>query len=126
MKQKNWLPSLFALLLSIFLTLIFLSCKLQPNVKPLNEKLFVQVYCDVVVYADVVAPSNRDAFVDSVLNHYGVSREQFSKTVTFYSKDEKRWERVFTKIIAELEQREQKLKATIDSSRAKKVRLGIQ
>ncbi|MDZ7377548.1 MAG: hypothetical protein ONB13_13130, partial [candidate division KSB1 bacterium] len=79
MKQKNWLPSLITLLLSLFFVLIFLSCKRQPNVKPLNEKLFVQVYCDVVVYADIIEPTHRDAFVDSVLNHYGVSREQFLK-----------------------------------------------
>lgn len=109
-------PILYLIILSI---LIPLHCNRQPNVKPLNEKLFVQLYCDVVIYADLVEAQRRDAFVDSVLSSYGVSREQLLKTVTYYSKDDKRWEKIFAKIIAELEQREQALKASTDSSKAK-------
>ncbi len=119
MKKIAHLPSLPASCLIIFAVFISLNCKRPQNVKPLNEKLFVQIYCDVVVYADLVEFQRRDAFVDSVLSNYGVSREQLLKTVIYYSKDEKRWEKVFAKIIAELEQREQALKASIDSSKAK-------
>ncbi len=116
MKEITRLSSIFALCVIIFSILISLQCQHQPKVKLLNEKLFVQVYCDVVVYADLIEAKHRGAFVDSVLNHYGVTQDQLLKTVAFYSKDETRWEKVFTKIIAELERREQVLKASVDSS----------
>jgi hypothetical protein len=99
--------------------LLFLNwqCSKRSDLKQLNEKLFVQVYCDVMIYADLVDSKQREAFVDSVLNSYKISREQFQYTVNIYSKDEKKWEKVFADIVEELERREKEITARSDSTK---------
>ncbi len=99
--------------------LLFLNwqCSKRSDLKQLDEKLFVQVYCDVMIYADLVDSKQREAFVDSVLNSYKISREQFQYTVNIYSKDEKKWEKVFTDIVAELERREKEITTRSDSTK---------
>lgn len=84
----------------------------------MDEKLFVQVYCDVVAHADLVAEGRRAAFVDSVLNSHQVRREAFRRTVAYYAGDVERWEKVFEAIVAELERREQAA-AAADSVRSR-------
>ncbi|UCE07190.1 MAG: DUF4296 domain-containing protein [bacterium] len=91
-------------------------CEKKSEYKELNEKVFVQVYCDVVTYSDVVNSKQREAFVDSVLNSYKISREEFQYTVDAYSKDERKWEKIFTKIVAELERREREMTTGGDST----------
>jgi hypothetical protein len=99
--------------------LLFLNwqCSKRSDLKQLDEKLFVQVYCDVMIYADLVDSKQREAFVDSVLNSYKISREQFQYTVNIYSKDEKKWEKVFADIVEELERREKEIIARSDSTK---------
>lgn len=101
------------------ISLLFLiwQCTKRSDSKQLDEKVFVQVYCDVVIYEDLVDPKRREALVDSVLNNYKSSREQFQYTMNAYSKDEKKWEEVFTKIVAELESREKELTTKNDSTK---------
>lgn len=100
----------------VTLLLFNLQCRIHSNSKRLDEKLFVQVYCDVVVKADLINPDQRGAFVDSVLSYYRISHEQFQQTVKFYSSDEEKWEKIFARIVAELERREKELKAESDST----------
>lgn len=100
----------------IFLLLNF-RCGKQSKFKEVNEKVFVQVYCDVITYADIVEPKQREAFVDSVLNSYQINREEFRYTIDAYSRDEKKWEKIFTQIVEELERREKESGAKIDSSK---------
>jgi len=93
------------------------SCAKKSDRQQLDEKVFVPVYCDVVTYADLLDTKTRELFVDSVLNHYQITREQFQATVDAYSRDEKKWEKIMTKIVEELELREKEL---ADSSKTKK------
>jgi len=99
----------------ILLLLLNYQCDKRAKSKQLNEKEFVQVYCDVVTYKDVVDSRLREAFVDSVLSSYKISRDEFQYTVEAYSKNDKKWERVFTKIVEELERRENEMRAESDS-----------
>jgi len=100
----------------IILLLLNYQCDKRTHSKELSEKVFVQVYCDVVTYADVVNSKQREAFVDSVLNRYNTSREQFQYAVDSFSKDERKWEKVFTKIVEELERREKEMTTGSDST----------
>ena len=105
--------------ISIICALSF-SCSKKSKPQQLDEKIFVPVYCDVVTYADLLDNKIREAFVDSVLNHYQVTREQFQATVEAYSQDEKKWGKIMTKIVEELERREKALTAEIDSVKTTK------
>ena len=112
---------IFTIYVAIFQLIILLfsiwQCNKRSDLKPLDEKVFVQIYCDVVIYADLLDAKRKEAFVDSVLNSYNTSREQFQYTVNFYSKDEKKWEKVFTDIVAELEKREKTMSTKDDSTK---------
>ncbi len=92
------------------------SCKKKSEQKQLDQKVFIPVYCDVVTYADLLDAKTRDAFVDSVLNQYQITREQFQATVDAYSRDKKKWEKIMTKIVEELERREKELGTKTDST----------
>lgn len=96
--------------------LFFNACSERTNNKILDEDLFVKLYCDAVTYADLIDEDQRTAFVDSVLASEQASREDFQRTVAFYSKDSKRWQEVFAKIVAELEQREKDFSVKQDST----------
>ena len=102
---------------AVILLILNWQCNKRSDLKPLDEKVFVQVYCDVVVYADLLDAKRKEAFVDSVLNNYNTNREQFQYTVSYYSKDETKWEKVFTDIVAELEKREKAMSAKEDSTK---------
>lgn len=110
-------------LIANFLVVVFFSCVFNSSCakksdqQQLDEKTFVPVYCDVVTYADLLDTKTRELFVDSVLNHYQITREQFQATVDAYSRDEKKWEKIMTKIVEELERREKEL---ADSTKTKK------
>jgi len=99
----------------IILLLFNLQCKKRSDSKQLNEKLFVQIYCDVVIYADLVDAKRREALVDSVLKSYQMSREEFQGAVAVYSRNEKKWEKIFTKMVEELARREKELSARKDT-----------
>lgn len=73
--------------------------------KTIDRETFVQLYCDVVARYDILARDKREAYVDSTLQHYNVSREVFENTVEKYNKDPETWQHIFNKIVAELEQR---------------------
>ena len=117
MKKLKILLILFVVFQIIILLFLNWQCSKRPDLKPLDEKVFVQVYCDVVVYADLLDAKRKEAFVDSVLNNYNTNREQFQYTVSYYSKDETKWEKVFTDIVAELEKREKAMSAKEDSTK---------
>ena len=91
----------------LLLTFLFISCADEKTEQreTLEEKRFVQVYCDVVLKADFLKDEQKEAFVDSVLTYYSTSREIFENTVNKYSENPKKWKRLFEKIGAELEKR---------------------
>lgn len=98
--------------------MLLLCCDGSSRQRVMDEKLFVQVYCDVVAHADLVEEGQRAAFVDSVLSSHGVQREDFQRMVAFYAGDVERWEKVFAAIVAELERREKAAAVARDSVRA--------
>lgn len=94
----------------LLIILLSLCCAEKPEQrKTLDEKTFVQVYCDVVSKVDFFRQEQREAFVDSVLTNYHTSRETFENTIQKYSKNPKKWQNIFKKINAELERRLEQL-----------------
>lgn len=108
-------PPIFIFHLTVLLLFSY-HCDKQEKTKELDEKTFVQVYCDVITYSDLVDSKLRQAFVDSILNSYDISRQEFQQTVESYSRNEKKWEKIFTKIVEELEKREKEIAAKNDST----------
>ncbi len=83
-----------------------LNCSASPEKKKtIDSDTFVQLYCDVVARYDILARDKRKAFVDSTFQHYDVSRDVFENTVERYSTDPESWEKIFDKIVTELEKR---------------------
>lgn len=111
------IKKLIANLLLVISFTCALNCFCNKKSKPqqLDDKIFIPVYCDVVTYADLLDAKAREAFVDSVLNHYQITREQFQATVDAYSQDDNKWEKIMTKIVEELERREKQMTAEMDS-----------
>lgn len=107
---------LFGLVLAICI-IGYGRCEKNSRPKPIDENKFVQIYCDAVMYADLIDSKLRKAFVDSVLEHHNVTREKFQQSIEAYSKDKKRWKQIFEKIVAELEKKEKALAAQADSTR---------
>lgn len=97
---------------------LFLNCEQKTEPKPIEEQKFVQIYCDAVMYADLIDSRFRQAFVDSVLQSHGVTRDKFQQSVNAYSQDKKTWKKIFEKIVAELEKKEKEIIAHRDSTRA--------
>lgn len=95
--------------------LIISGCEKNPNKKIIDESQFVQIYCDVVTYADILDDNLRIALMDSILKSQNVSREEFQRNVDYYSKDSKRWQDVFSKVVEELEKREKNFSAKKDT-----------
>ena len=81
--------------------------------KTIDSETFVQLYCDVVARYDILARDKREAFVDSIFQHYNVSRDIFENTIEKYNNDPESWQKVFDRIVSELETR---AKALSDSS----------
>ncbi|MBD3287429.1 DUF4296 domain-containing protein [candidate division KSB1 bacterium] len=97
----------------IILMITFTNCSDSPEKKEtIDRETFIQLYSDVVERYDILAMSKRDAFVDSVFQHYNVSRDAFENTVEKYNKDPERWQKVFDQIIIELENRARALSDT--------------
>ncbi|MDZ7319243.1 MAG: DUF4296 domain-containing protein [candidate division KSB1 bacterium] len=110
--RRRWL------VLLILAMMLGMRCHASSTRKVMDEKLFVQVYCDVVAHADLLAEGRRAAFVDSVLNSHRVTRDDFQRTVAFYAGNVERWEKVFEAIVAELERREKAADVAADSVQA--------
>ncbi|UCE07020.1 MAG: DUF4296 domain-containing protein [bacterium] len=93
-----------------FLIFLFLFCGEKTNQpEVLKKNTFVQIYCDVVSKADFLKSTPKEAFVDSILNHYNVSRVTLENTIQSYSKNPDEWKEVFEKIVEELEKRLQQI-----------------
>jgi hypothetical protein len=117
MKKSKFFISHVLIFQVISLLFLIWQCGKRSDSKQLDEKVFVQAYCDIVIYADLVDSKRKEALVDSVLNSYKISQEQFQYTMNAYSNDEKKWEELFTKIVAELERREKELTTKSDSTK---------
>jgi len=92
-----------------------LRCRQGNEHLPIDEKKFVQIYCDVAAYSDLIDVELRQAFVDSVLHSHQVTREKFQLSIDAYSRDKKQWKQIFQGIVAELESREKSFTSAIDS-----------
>ncbi len=90
----------------LLIILCLTMCKTAPESPPtLDQAVFVQVYCDVVVQGNSIPQQLRSAFADSILTENNVSRGMFEQTVHYYSQDPERWQVVFKLISKELENR---------------------
>lgn len=121
MNNKRIKKTISTLILTVlFIYAFYACCGKMSERQQLDEKVFVQAYCDVVTYADLLDTKRRDAFVDSVLAHYQITREQFQSTTNAYSRDEKKWEKIMIKIVAELERREKEIATEVDTIKTTK------
>lgn len=71
----------------------------------LDKKIFVQIYCDVVLTDDQLPPDQKKAIVDSIFAFHHVTPEAFENTVQRYNKNPNEWKKVFDSIVEELEKR---------------------
>lgn len=91
-------------ILSLVLSLV--CCSNSPTeTKPLEDNEFIEIYCDVVTKFDITNRRLQQAFVDSIFTHHNVSSAEFEKTVNYYKQNPDRWQKIFDKIVAELEAR---------------------
>lgn len=105
----------YLFIVSIYiLSLVLFSCQKEETIEKIEQDKFVQIYCDVVAYTNMIEPDLRGTFVDSILQYYEVTPEQFQHTVNIYSSDTKKWKKVFEKIVAELERRQEAIKEEKD------------
>ena len=94
-------------------------CEKKPGPQKISDKKFVQIYCDVTCYSDIIDKKLRKALVDSVLKSYSVTHESFEYSKKLFSKDPKRWKEIFEKIVNELEKRNQDVQMKSDSLKIK-------
>lgn len=92
-------------ILVIVLISIFGSCNKQTKPQKISEKKFVQIYCDVASFSDIIESKSRKAFVDSVFEYYQVTPENYNYTKNSFSNDPEKWRKIFEKIVEELEKR---------------------
>ena len=78
-------------------SLLFPICMCNKNTNPqkIPEKTFVQIYCDVATYSDIIESKSRQAFVDSIFNHYDVTEEGFNFTKESFSNDPLKWKKIY-------------------------------
>ena len=95
-------------------------CKKKPGPQKISDKRFVQIYCDVTCYSDIIDKKLRKALVDSVLKSYSVTHENFEYSKKLISKDPEKWKNIFEKIVNDLEKRQQEEEMKIDSLKIKK------
>ncbi|HDP99600.1 MAG TPA: DUF4296 domain-containing protein [bacterium] len=107
----------FRRLMLLAIILLAAACQKSAELTRLDETTFIQVYCDVVGYADIIEPQNRQALRDSVFEHHGITQPQFDFTVKHYSDDPQSWQEIFEKILIELEKRSE----AADSIRTKMI-----
>ena len=94
----------------IFFIPLFLFCTNKSEQRQtINEKTFVQIYCDVIAQDEYLKDEQKQAFIDSVLNEHLVKRETFEHTIETYHENPKKWKSVFEKVVAELESRLEQL-----------------
>ncbi|MBC8184754.1 DUF4296 domain-containing protein [candidate division KSB1 bacterium] len=98
-------------------------CVCQKNTEPqkISEKKFVQIYCDVACYSDIIESKSRRAFVDSIFDHYDITSESFNFTKDSFSNDPQKWKDLFEKIVEELEKRKSELQPKIETKKEKSV-----
>jgi len=101
----------------LFLLLLFCS-KAPDQLTVIDDEEFVQIYCDVILKVEFLSSDRKEAFVDSVLTHYGTTRETFDNTLQSFGKNPKRWEQIFKQILKELEDRQQQIE-TADQIKSK-------
>lgn len=91
------------ILYSPLIFLLFTCAKSGTEFHIIDESIFVEIYCDVVEETDLTKPLKHETLVDSVLNHYEVSRQAFQKTVDYYSENPERWQSFFDQVVRRLE-----------------------
>lgn len=100
-------------IIPMFIVTLFLCCGQKVERKQvLDKEKFVQIYCDVVSKADLLDSQKKEAFVDSILAHYGVTPDVFERTIQSYNESPDKWKELFDSIVKELEKRLQQIDTT--------------
>ena len=110
------------ILLLIFLYIVLFSlefCGKKSVPKVIEKNKFVQIYCDVVTYADIIDANMRNAFVDSIFKNYNVTQNDFKHTTEILSQNLEEWQQVYQAIVDELEKRKQDLEKDNNDLRKK-------
>ncbi len=114
MKRNSKIGLFFIIGLFLFNGLNY--CEKKTGPQKISDRKFVQIYCDVTCYADIIDKKLHKALIDSVLKSYNVSQENFEYSKKLISKDPEKWKNIFEKIVNELEQRKKDIESKSDSS----------
>ncbi len=96
-------------IIGIFILSQIIMCQKNNEPGKISEDKFIQIYCDVACYSDIIESKSRQAFVDSIFNYHNVTSESFNFTKDSFSNDPKKWKEIFEKIVEELEKRKSEL-----------------
>lgn len=93
---------------SLFLLLVFLPCLIFINGCSGNdripEKKLIKIYSDLVISFDTTSEkSNVDSLRQKVLSRYGVTKEEYERSVNWYNRNPKEWSGFFNKVIAHVD-----------------------
>ena len=108
------------IIFNIWLTIHHVSCEKAGQPHRVSDKTFVQIYCDVVTQADFVDVKLRNAFIDSVINSYHVTYEDYIYTKNSFTDDPEKWKKIFEEIVKELEKRKSEFDSNQGSKRSDK------
>jgi len=96
----------------LYLLIVFVSLcctRSEDKPTPVEEKTFINLYCDVISRIDLIPFDSRSSVIDSLFTHYSVTEESFKATIDYYNQDPERWHDVLENIVAELENRVKEL-----------------
>jgi hypothetical protein len=96
-------------IIGVFILSQLCICQKSVESQKISEKTFVQIYCDVATYSDIIESKSRQVFVDSIFIHYNVTAESFNLTKESFSNDPQKWKEIFEQIVEELETRKSEL-----------------
>jgi len=84
---------------------LFYCADKETSHKEINKEIFIQVYCDIISSHEILPPSVKKTFSDSIFAHYQITEESFAQTIEAYQQQPEKWKKIFEEIIAELEKR---------------------
>lgn len=90
----------------LLLFLLFISNGCNQN-RIIEEEKFIEVYTDIIIASDTAseAINSKDQVLKKVLSKYGISLEDYKRTIQYYNQESQQWEKFFTKAAAYLEKK---------------------
>lgn len=100
----------FSVEITFLAFIFFLSTDCDQN-KIIEEEKFVKIYTDIIVAEDTTSASSKskDDIIKEVLSKHNETITDYKITIQFYNQESERWEKFFSKAIAYLEAKRQKV-----------------